>query len=144
MSAPITFEGISPKLEPDKSLDLDSNDLVTTTLSVAIKFVTALESREQKAFPEDQQDPSVIDERGEDAGYMTRKARSMGYTGPEIREGSSSWVKLTEGEEIQSPLTLRVKMMRSLYGKPAMARYQQSEQRERERDRISCIRYLEI
>ena len=81
LSAPIIFESISPKLESEKPLGYHNNGLVTTTLSAAMDFVTALELREEKAFPKDQRDPSIMDERGADPGHYTREARSMGYTG---------------------------------------------------------------
>lgn len=116
LSAPIDFESISPKLQSDKSLGHHNNDLVTTTLSAAMDFVTALESREEKAFPENQRDPSIIDERGADPGYHTRQARSMGYTGPEIRGTSSSWVKRGEGEMVLPMLTPVQTMRRQKYG----------------------------
>ena len=134
LSAPIAFESIKPKLESDhKSLGHDDEDVITTTLSAAIDFVTALEKREEKAFPGNQRDPSVIDERGDDPGHHTRKARSlMGYTGPDIRGPSRSWVKLSEGEDVLPPLTPAVMMMkcrRGMRDMPVFARYQRSEQR---------------
>lgn len=105
ISAPITFESISPKLESDKSMGYHNDDLITTTLSAAIDFVTALETREEKAFPENQRDSSIIDQRGADPGHHARQAKSMGYTGPEIRGTSSSWGKLAEGEIVLPPIT---------------------------------------
>ena len=45
-----------------------SDNLITTTLSSAIDFVMALESRQQNAFPESHRDPDIVDER-------------MGYSG---------------------------------------------------------------
>lgn len=136
LSASITFQSISPKLESDKALGHDNNDLVATTLSAAIDFVTALESREEKAFRERQRDPSVIDERGADSGCYTREAKSMGYTGPEIRGTSSSWVKLAEGEDVLPPLTPAVMQMKCRPGMMDLAtsaRYQRSEQRTKYR-----------
>ena len=61
--------------------------------------------REAKAFPENHRDTSVMDERGADPGYHTSRARSMGYTGPDIQSTSSSWVNLAEGEDVLPPLT---------------------------------------
>ena len=116
LSAPITFESISPKLESEKSLGDHNNGLVTTTLSAAMDFVTALELREEKAFPESQRDSSIVDMRGADPGYHTRVARSMGYTGPEIRRASSTWVKPAEGEVVLSPLTPGVTRMKHRVG----------------------------
>lgn len=140
LSAPITFESISPKLESDKSLGHHNDDSITTTLSAAIDFVTALEAREEKAFPENQRDPSVIDERGADAGYYTGAAKSMGYTGPEIRASSSSWIKLAEGEMVLPPVTPAVMQMNSMkrlrgeiMTEAMFARYQQSEERTKYR-----------
>ena len=138
ISAPISFESINPKLESyNSSLGLDqNNDLITTTLSAAIDFVTALEKREENAFPENQRDPSIIDERGADPGHHTRKARSMGYTGPDIRGPSSSWVKLAEGEDVLPPLTPAVMTMRSrpgMKGRAVFAKYQRNEQRTKYR-----------
>ena len=133
LSAPITFESIRPNLESDKSLGPDNKDLITTTLSAAIDFVTALEKREESAFPENRRDPNIVDERGNEPGHHTRKARLyMGYTGPGIRGPSSSWVKLAEGENVLPPLTPAVLSMRCSRIKMDMAvfaRYQQSEQR---------------
>ena len=118
LSAPITFESISPKLESDKSLGHPDDDLVTTTLSAAIDFVIALELREEKAFPEKQRDPSIIDEKGGDPGWHTKQARSMGYTGPEIRGTSSRWVELAKGGGVLPLLTpIMMQMMR----RPGMA-----------------------
>ena len=132
LSAPITFESISPKLESGQSLGYHNNSLVTTTLSAAMDFVTALELREEKAFPKNQRDPSIIDERGADPGHHTRFARSMGYTGPEIRRTSSTWVKPVEGEDVLPPLTpgvMRMKHRLGMTDKAMFARYQQSQRR---------------
>lgn len=140
LSAPITFESIRPKLESEKSLGYHNNGLVTTTLSAAMDFVTALELREKKAFPKNQRDPSIIDERGADPGHYTRAARSMGYTGPEIQRTSSTWVKLAEGEDVLPPLTPEVIQMKHRLGmtdKAMFARYQQSEQRRKYR--LGCL-----
>ena len=52
ISAPNTFQSMSPKLESGKSLGSHNDDLVTTTLSAAIDFITALEIREEKTSPE--------------------------------------------------------------------------------------------
>ena len=132
LSAPITFESISPKLESGSSLGYHDNDLVTTTLSAAMDFVTALELREEKAFPKNQRDPSIIDERGADPGYHTRFARSMGYTGPEIRQTSSTWVKPAEGEDVLPPLTPGVMGMKNRLGmteKAILARFPPGQRR---------------
>ena len=113
-----------------------NNDLITTTLSAAIDLVTALELREEKAFPKNQRDPSVINERGADPGYHTREAKSTGYTGPEIRGPSSSWVKLAEGENVLPPLTPGVTQMNCGPGMRALAmfaRFQRTEQRKKYR-----------
>ena len=83
----------------------NSDNPVTTTLSSAIDFVMALELREQNAFPESHRDPSIVDERIEDLGTNTEKAQCRGYTGSEIREPSTSWVKLAEGEKVMPPAT---------------------------------------
>ena len=134
LSTPITFETISPKLDSDKSLgDYSIDDSVTNTLSAAIDFITALESREKDAFPEDQRDPSVIDENGGDPGVTTRRARAEGYTGPDICRSSSSWVKLAEGEYTMPPITLEVMHMfmrpPRVIAMATVARYKPSEQR---------------
>lgn len=141
LSAPITFESISPKLESDKSLGDDNKDVITTTLSAAIDFVTALEAREKNAFPGNRRDPCIIDERGADSGHHTRYAKSfVGYTGPEIRGASSSSVKLAEGESVLPPLTPGVMRMRGRLGVKDMAlltKYRQSEQRSKYR--VGCM-----
>ena len=132
LSAPITFGNITPKLESNKCLDNHNNDLMTTTLSAAIAFITTLESREEKAFPEHQRDLSVIDERGADPGYYQRRAESMGYTGAEIRSSPSSWVKLAEGEDMLPPLTPGVSSMtarRRIPYQAMFAKYAKSERR---------------
>ena len=99
LSAPITFESVSPKLEHDPS-----RGRVTTTLSAAITFVMALELREQAAFPEEYGDPSVLEER-EGPGKHMEIAKSKGYSGPHLSGPSSGWVQLAEGEEVMSPVT---------------------------------------
>ena len=129
LSAPIIFESITPKLDPDDFLGHDNRDHMITTLSAAIDFVTALEKREENAFPENQRDPSVIDERGEDPGVHTRQARSRGYTGPDIRGPSSSWVKLAKGENVLPPLTPGVMRMRDRVDMAVLAKYRQSDER---------------
>lgn len=90
----------------------------------------ALERREKNAFPEDQRDPSIIDERGGDPGYHDRHARSLGYTGPEIRETSSSWVRLSESESVLRPLTpvvTEISLRRGMADNPIFAQYQKKE-----------------
>lgn len=133
-SASITFDDICPKLSSDMFPDLEDNEIVTTTLSTAINFITTLEWREKAAFPESQRDMSVMDERGEDPGFYTRKARSIGYTGPEIRTPSSTWVKLAEGEEVLPPLTSIVMRRMTAPGvidDPKFSRYRRSKQRDK-------------
>ena len=140
LSGPITFESISPKLNSDKSLGSQNNDVLTTTLPAAIDFVIALESREKEAFPESQRDPSIIDERGADPGYFTTRARSLGYTGPEIKRTSSTWVELAEGEDLLPPITPGVMKMRTRRGgenDPILARYRKSERRIKYR--VGCM-----
>ena len=105
LSAPISFKSIQPKLDQEMFPGHNSDNLVTTTLSSAIDFVMALELREQNAFPESHRDPSIVDERIGGLGTNTEKAQRRGYTGPEIREPSTSWVKLAEGEKVMLPVT---------------------------------------
>ena len=52
LSAPITFESIEPKFEQNQSFEHGNNNIVSTTLSVAIDFIIALDSCEQSVFPE--------------------------------------------------------------------------------------------
>ena len=63
LSAPITFESIEPKFDQDRLVGHRNTNVVTTTLSAAIDFVMALESREQAAFPERRRDPNIVDKR---------------------------------------------------------------------------------
>ncbi len=119
LSAPISFEGIQPKLYQGMFPEYNSDDLVTTTFSSAIDFVMALELREQNAFPESHRDPSIFDERQGNAGNITKTLRSgYGNTGPEIRGPSTTWVKLAEGEEVMPPVTCYVRLHRRLLGLP--------------------------
>lgn len=134
LSAPITFESISPKLELDMFLDDEDSKIIATTLSAAIDFITSLELREQTAFSESQRDSSVMDERGADPGYYMKQAKSMGYTGPDIRTTSSSWIKLAEGEDLLPPLTqvvMRKITAPSMINDPKFARYRRSDQRDK-------------
>jgi len=89
LSAPVTFESITPKFEQDSFFGHGNDKVVTTTLSAAIDFVMALESREQTAFPEKHRDPSIVDRRMGDSRSHMEIVKSRGYTGPEIRGPST-------------------------------------------------------
>ena len=115
LNIPISFKSIQPKLDQGMFPGYNSDNLVTTTLSSAIDFIMALESRQQNTFPESRRDPSIVDERME--GSM-ETARSQGYTGPEIRGPSTSWVKLAEGEKVIPPATPLVWTQRRILGLP--------------------------
>ena len=115
LSAPISFKSIQPKLDQEIFPGYNSDNLVTTTLSSAIDFVMALELREQNAFPESHRDPSIVDERMGGSGTNMEIAQSRGYTGPEIRGPSTSWVKLAEGEKAIPPVTPRLRT-KKLFG----------------------------
>ena len=99
LSAPITFSGIEPKIDHDFS-----RRHVTTTLSAAYEFVMALEVREQAAFPGKYRDSSIAEERWGPGSFMER-AKSLGYSGPDIRGPSSGWVNLNEDEDVLPPVT---------------------------------------
>ena len=113
LSAPITFESIRPQFEPHLSSGHENNDVISTTLSAAIDFVMALESREHAAFPENRWDPSIVDKRLGDSRSPMQRAKEMGYTGPEIGEPTTGWVKLAEGEDVKLPMTPLAIMKRS-------------------------------
>ena len=60
----------------------------------------------------------------------------MGYTGPESRGTSISWVKLARGESVLPPITpavLQMKRLHRMVDIAMFARYQHTEQRERYR-----------
>lgn len=118
LSAPISFKSIQPKLDQDMFPKNKSNSFVTTTLASAIDFVMTLELREQNAFPESHRDSSIVDERIGIVGTHKEMAQSRGYTGPEIRGPSTSWVKLAEGEKMIPPVTPLVLAQRSCLGLP--------------------------
>ncbi|KAL8996316.1 MAG: hypothetical protein Q9169_004155 [Polycauliona sp. 2 TL-2023] len=99
LSAPIDFAAIEPKFKYNPS-----RGRVTTTLCAAYDFVTALELREQAAYPRQYRDPEVAEEL-EGPGCHMKKAKSRGYTGPAIQGSSSRWVHLHEDEEVLSPIT---------------------------------------
>ena len=99
LSAPIDLASIEPKIEDDSS-----RGRVTTTLSAAYDFVTALERREQAAYPGKYRDPDVADE-SQGPGCHMKKARSMGYTGAAVQCSSASWIHLGEDEEVLPPCT---------------------------------------
>ena len=99
LSAPITFESITPKLDHDPS-----RGHVTTTLSAAVTFVVALELRERAAFPDEYRDPSVWEEYNGPGSHM-KIAEWMGYNGPHISGDSSKWIQLAEDEEVLPPIT---------------------------------------
>ena len=115
LSRPITFEGIRPKLDDERYFGHGRDNVISTTLSAAIEFVMALESREQAAFPERPRNPRIVDEK---MGSRTERARLRGYTGPEIRGPSSGWVKLVEGEDVLPPVTTLVNVKRHNAGLP--------------------------
>ena len=115
LSAPITFESIKPKFDDERYFGHGKENVIYTTLSAAIEFVIALESREHAAFPENHRDPSIVDEK---TGSPTKWARLKGYTGPEIRGPSSSWVKLVDGEDVLPPVTTLVASKRHRAGLP--------------------------
>ena len=117
---PISFKSIQPKLNQEMFPGYKSDSLITTTLSSAIDFVMALESRQQNAFPESDRDPSIIDEMMGGSGHP-ETAQSEGYTGPEIRGPSTGWVKLAEGEKVIPPSTPLVRVQRSRLGLPLPA-----------------------
>lgn len=108
---PIPFRNISPKLASNTSLQSNSNNTITTTLSAAVAFITNLLSRPKTAFPKHQQNSNIIDKKSTNPEHFTRAAQCLGYTGPEIAEASSSWAKLAEGEDMLSPLTPGVMRM---------------------------------
>ena len=117
LSAPITFESIEPKFDQDRLVGHRNTNVVTTTLSAAIDFVMALESREQAAFPERRRDPNIVDKRLGDC-HMER-AELQCYTGPEIQGPSSGFVKLAEGEDVLPPVTPNVQHQRHRAGLPS-------------------------
>ena len=109
LSAPIALESIRPQFEPNLYFGHEKNDVVSTTLSAAIEFVMALESREHAAFPgENCWDPSTVDRRLGGSKSPMERAKEMGYTVPEMREPTTDWVKLAEGEDVTLPMTALV------------------------------------
>ena len=116
LSGPITFESIEPKFERDRFSG--HGNVVSTTLSAAIDFIMALESREQAAFPERHRDPNLVDKRMGDSRSHMERAKSHGYTGPEIQGPSTGWVKLAEGEDVLPPVTPLVQLQRHRAGLP--------------------------
>ena len=118
LNMPISFKSIQPKLDQGMFSGYNSDNLVTTTLSSAIDFIMALESCQQKAFPESYRDPSIVDERRGGSGNNMKILQSEGYTGPEIRGPSTGWVKLAEGEKVISPVTPGVWAPRKRLGLP--------------------------
>lgn len=105
LSAPITLESIKPQFEQNLFFGHENKNIVSTTLSAAIDFVMALESREHAAFPENGWDPSTVDRTLGSSLSPMERARAQGYTGPEIREPTTAWVKLAEGEDVKLPMT---------------------------------------
>lgn len=105
LSAPITLEDVRPQFEQDLFFGHENKNVVSTTLSAAIDFVMALESREHAAFPEKCWDSSMVDTSLGSSESPMWRAREEGYTGPEIREPTTSWVKLAEGEDVKLPMT---------------------------------------
>lgn len=127
---PISFESIQPKLDQGMFTGYNSDNLVTNTLSSAIDFIIALESRQQNAFPGFYRDPNVVDEKT----MKVDSAQSKDYTGPEIRGPSTGWVKLAEGEKVISPVTPRKWAQRSRLGlplPPPSPRYRRLIQKEK-------------
>lgn len=107
-----------------------NDNIVVTTLSVAIDFVMTLERREREAFSDNQRDSSIIDERGANSGCHTIKARSLDYTEPDIRETSSNWFRRSDDEIVLRPLTPLVSNMMNrpgMYDKPIFAQYGKKE-----------------
>lgn len=105
LSAPITLENIRPQFEENQFFGHGNKNVVSTTLSAAIDFVMALESREHVAFPEKYWDLSIVDRRLGGSKSPIERAREEGYTGPDIREPTTDWVKLAEGEDVKLPMT---------------------------------------
>lgn len=106
LSAPIVLESIRPQFEQNLFFGhIKNKNVVSTTLSAAIDFVMALESREHAAFPEKCWDSSTVDRRLGSSKSPMERAREEGYTGPEIREPTTGWVKLAEGEDVKLPMT---------------------------------------
>ncbi|KAL8707964.1 MAG: hypothetical protein Q9220_007107 [cf. Caloplaca sp. 1 TL-2023] len=99
LSAPIDFASIEPKFYFDSS-----KGRVTTTLSAAYDFVTALELREQAVYPRTYSD-SEIGEEFHGRGCRMKEAKEKGYTGPELQGSSSRWVHLKDNEEVLPPNT---------------------------------------
>ena len=128
LSAPITFESISPKFSQAQFSAPESDNIVSTTLSAAIESVMALEARERTAFPERRRDPNVVDRRGCPTSYM-EEAISRGYTGPEIQGPSTGFVKLAEGEDVLPPATTLVWIQRMQAGlpKPRLAKHRRRD-----------------
>ena len=124
LSAPITLESIRPQFEQNLFFGHENKNIVSTTLSAAIDFVMALESREHAAFPEKCFDPSIVDRRLGGSKSPMERAREEGYTGPEIREPTTGWVKLADGEDVKLPMTPlaipRQARRLSPYRKPAL------------------------
>ena len=110
LSAPIDLSIINPKIEDDSS-----HGRVTTTLSAAYDFVTALDLREQAAYPGKYRDPDVAEELA-GPGCHTEEAKSLGYSGPAIQGSSSRWIQLKEDEEVMPPATPLVHITRGALG----------------------------
>ncbi|KAL9071849.1 MAG: hypothetical protein Q9161_003949 [Pseudevernia consocians] len=124
LSAPITLESIRPQFEQNLFFGHENKNIVSTTLSAAIDFVMALESREHAAFPEKCLDPRIVDRGLGSPKSPMERAREEGYTGPEIREPTTGWVKLADGEDVKLPMTPlaipRQARRLSPYRKPAL------------------------
>ena len=118
LKAPISVENIRPRLKHNTIFE-NINDNMITTLSAAINFVMALNKREQRAYPENYRDPNIRDEGlGDSRSYM-EIATSQGYTGPEIRDPSSDWIELAEGEDLIALVTPYVVQRRNKAGLPS-------------------------
>ena len=115
LSAPIKFENVKPVLNTAlfPTSDLPAEDTITTTLSSAMCFVLALESREERAFPKNSpRDPTLLDETIGRKELRDELAQKLGYTGPEIQGPSTNWIELAEGEEVAPPATWQAQLAR--------------------------------
>ena len=116
LSAPIVFGNIEPVFDtvPGLFSNVPGDDTITTTLSSASSFVTALEFREQAAFtPNKTRDPSILDEDLGSKKNRDKFAQDLGYTGPEILGPSTNWIELAEGKEMTPPATIFTLMTRN-------------------------------
>ncbi|KUJ08323.1 uncharacterized protein LY89DRAFT_765180 [Mollisia scopiformis] len=100
LSAPIDFDSIKPEIKSQN----DDGTVVTVPIQTAIRFVTELDEREKKAFPDKEYEEGLISRSHEGLEYL-RNGFHMEetYTGKDPEGPHTTWVDHSRLEAVVVP-----------------------------------------